>query len=190
MALSSGSRSVVSEVAVWVCLACTPVAGWLAYQHMRPMLGLDAADHAATDQSRATVATHAFDPELPRSGYRVELRADSGGHFMADAYINGRRVAVMVDTGATIVALSNEDAAAAGIFPRESDFTGRVNTANGIARVAYVMLDSVAIGDITVRGVRAAIAERGRLSTSLLGMSFLSKLKRAEISRSTLVLED
>lgn len=186
MALSSGSRGIVSEMALWVCLACTPVAGWLAYQHLRPMVGLDVADNPAGQ----IAATHEADAAPSGSGYRVELRADAGGHFMTDAYVNGRRVGVMVDTGATIVALSNEDAAAAGIFPRASDFTGRANTANGVSRVAFVILDTVAIGDITVRGVRAAVAEPGRLTTSLLGMSFLGKLRRAEISRGTLVLED
>ena len=190
MALSSGSRSVVSELAVWVCLACTPVAGWLGYQHLRPVLGLDVADSAAVASSGSPGAPHEADAAPSRSGYRVELRADGGGHFMTDAYVNGRRVNVMVDTGATIVALSSEDAAAAGIFPRSSDFTGRANTANGIARMAFVTLDSVTIGDITVRDVRAAVAEPGRLSTSLLGMSFLGKLRRAEISRGTLVIED
>lgn len=190
MALSSGSRGVVSEVALWLCLACTPVAGWVVYQQVRPVVGLDAADgdNAVRPGSIAAVREAAV-PASPAAG-RVELRADGTGHFFADAHINGRRISIMVDTGATIVALTHEDAAAAGIFPAASDFTGRVNTANGVARVAYVTLDTVSIDDITVRGVRAAVTERGKLTTSLLGMSFLGKLRRAEISRGTLVLED
>lgn len=189
MALSSGSRGVVSEIALWLCLACAPVAGWFIYQHVRPMVGLDAADQATPTRS-AALAVRETGPSPSPSAGRVELRADSGGHFFADAHINGRRISIMVDTGATIVALTHEDAAAAGIFPAAADFTGRVNTANGIARVAYVTLDTVSIDDITVRGVRAAVTERGKLTTSLLGMSFLGKLRRTEISRGVLVLED
>jgi aspartyl protease family protein len=177
---------------VWICLACSPVAGWLIYQHVRPVLGLDAADGSGAEAlGRAPVSEPAAtEPVVPgRSGRRVELRADRSGHFFAGAYINGGRIEVMVDTGATIVALSYEDAGRAGIFPRDADFTGRVSTANGVARVAYVTLDAVSIDDITVRGVRAAVAEPGRLNTSLLGMSFLGKL-RTEIAGGTLVLED
>jgi aspartyl protease family protein len=189
MALSSGSRAVLSEMAVWVCLACSPAAGWLLYQHLRPALGLDAAD-AVTDLrvDRVAPSTVAAEPGISAKR-RVELRADAGGHFFAGAHINGSRINVMVDTGATIVALTFEDAERAGIFPRDADFTGRVSTANGTARVAYVTLDSVSIDDITVRGVKAAVAEPGRLGTSLLGMSFLGKL-RTEIARGKLVLED
>ena len=89
----------------------------------------------------------------------------------------------MVDTGASIVALTFEDAASAGIHVRDPEFTHRVSTANGVARVAMITLDSVAIDDIMVRNVRAAVAERGKLTKTLLGMSFLGQLSRTEMSR-------
>ena len=66
----------------------------------------------------------------------VELKAGAYGHFHANAEINGQPVSVMVDTGASIVALTFEDARAAGLYVRDSDFTQRVSTANGFARVA------------------------------------------------------
>ena len=65
-----------------------------------------------------------------------------------------------------------------------------MNTANGEARVAAVTLDQVSIDDITIRDVRGVVAERGKLGTTLLGMSFLSKLSRAEMSRGTLTLQE
>ena len=77
--------------------------------------------------------------------------------------INGRSVDAMVDTGASIVALSWDDAERAGLYIRDSDYTQRVNTANGLARIAPVMLDRVSIGDITVRNVPAAVSEPGKL---------------------------
>jgi len=120
----------------------------------------------------------------------VELKATSNGHFVTKAEINGRAIEVMVDTGATIVALTYEDAERAGVFVRESDFTQRVSTANGYARVAPIELERISIGDILVRNVRAAVAEPGRLQQSLLGMTFLGKLTRTEMSRGVLILAE
>jgi aspartyl protease family protein len=120
----------------------------------------------------------------------VELRASHNGHYQARADINGRAFPVMVDTGASIVVLTYEDAQAAGVFVRPSDFTQPVSTANGTSRVAPVTLDRISIGDITVRGVRAAVAERGLLSVTLLGMSFLSRLERVDMRDGLMVLKN
>ena len=97
---------------------------------------------------------------------------------------------VLVDSGASIVALTYEDARRAGMYVRDGDFTQRVSTANGLARVAPVMLDRVSIGDITVRNVPAAVTEPGSLATSLLGMSFLGRLQSVDMRAGTLVLQE
>jgi aspartyl protease family protein len=89
-----------------------------------------------------------------------------------------------------MVALSYEDTERAGIYLSDSDFTRAVSTANGVARVAPVTLSRVTIGDITVRNVPAAVAEPGRLKTSLLGMSFLSKLSRFDMRSGRLVMQE
>ncbi len=129
--------------------------------------------------------------ETSSSSGTVELRAGRHGHFETNAELNGRTVQVMVDTGASLVALTYEDAERAGIFVRNSDFTHQSQTANGIAKFAPVMLDRVSIGGITVRNVQAAVSERGRLQTSLLGMSFLGKLSRTEMRKGgVLVLQE
>jgi aspartyl protease family protein len=96
----------------------------------------------------------------------------------------------MVDTGASIVALTHEDARNTGVHIRDSDYKHRVSTANGIARVALVTLDTLALDDIVVRDVRAAVAEPGKLTKTLLGMSFLGQLRRTEMSGGVLVLEE
>jgi aspartyl protease family protein len=119
----------------------------------------------------------------------VTLRASDSGHFETSAEINGRSVDVMVDTGATLVALTYEDAERAGIYPRQSEFTQSVSTANGITKVAPVDIASVSIGSITVHNVRGAVTERGKLQRTLLGMSFLGKL-RVEMRKNVLVLRD
>ena len=121
---------------------------------------------------------------------RVELAAGGHNHFFAEAELNGRPVTVMVDTGASMVALTYDDARRAGIYPRDSDFTGRSSTANGIARFAPVDIDRVSIGGIEVRNVRAAVMEDGKLETSLLGMSYLSKVGSVAMKSGKLVLEE
>ena len=96
----------------------------------------------------------------------------------------------MVDTGASIVALSFEDARAIGLYVRDSDFTHRVSTANGFARIAPVTIDRISVGDIMVRDVSGAVMEPGKLGTTLLGMSFLSRLQRVDIRSGMLVLHE
>ena len=109
------------------------------------------------------------------------------GHYITDVFINGQAVNVIVDTGATSVALKDEDAAALGIFPAPSDYKYQVSTANGLAKVARVRLRQVRLGFLTVDDVEAMVGERGALQTSLLGMTYLSKL-HVEMASGTLVL--
>lgn len=120
----------------------------------------------------------------------VALRAGPGGHFETTAEINGRSVEVLVDTGATMVALTYEDAERAGIYLKPSDYTYRTMTANGIAKVAPVTISTISIGNITVRNIQGAVSERGKLSKTLLGMSFLQRLSRVEMQRGALVLHE
>jgi aspartyl protease family protein len=94
----------------------------------------------------------------------------------------------MADTGASMVALTYEDAKRVGLSPHSLDFSARVETANGIAHVAPVTLGRVRVGDITIRNVPAAVAEKGALATNLLGMSFLGRLESFHIQGDELVL--
>ncbi|MEO1204795.1 MAG: TIGR02281 family clan AA aspartic protease [Pseudomonadota bacterium] len=124
------------------------------------------------------------------TGPTVALSADRRGHFNTPVRINGRPVEVVVDTGATLVAMSYDDARTAGIFVRPSDFKWRSQTANGIAKSARVMIDKIDLGGITVRNVQASVAEPGRLHITLLGMSFLRKLDRVEMRGGKLILQN
>lgn len=119
----------------------------------------------------------------------VTLRAGDYGHFNTEAEINGRTVDVMVDTGASLVALTYEDAERAGIFVRPSDFNRIAQTANGNARVAPVTISRIEIGGLMVRNVPAVVSQAGRSQRTLLGMSFLSRLSRVEMRAGTLVLQ-
>ena len=110
------------------------------------------------------------------------------GHFHADADINGTDMRMLVDTGASIVVLSEADAERAGLDPERLDYTMVVSTANGQAMAASVTLDEVRVGSIVRRDVRAAVT-RG-LSGSLLGMSFFNTLSKFAIESDELVLKD
>lgn len=120
---------------------------------------------------------------------QVRLEADARGHYLADVEINGARIPnMLVDTGATAVALSYEDAAAIGLFPAPADYTIAVSTANGVAHAAQVKLQAVRIGNLVVHDVDAVVSERGAMSSSLLGMTFLSRLSRFEVASGALIL--
>ncbi|MGI9382938.1 MAG: retropepsin-like aspartic protease family protein, partial [Methyloligellaceae bacterium] len=112
----------------------------------------------------------------------VFLRADRHNQFFADAYVNNRRIRVLVDTGASHVSLRYEDARELGLYLSDRDFTHTARTANGVARVAPVRIDRIRIGEVSVRDVEAFVGEEGASFATLLGMSFLRKLKSVNFS--------
>ena len=129
-------------------------------------------------------------PEQADRPGTVSIAAGDYGHFETHAEIDGRSVDVMIDTGASLVALTYDDAANLGIFVRPSDFTHVAQTANGTARVAPITISRISIGDITVHNVPAVVSERGKSERTLLGMSFLDRLSRVEMRGGTLVLQE
>jgi aspartyl protease family protein len=108
-------------------------------------------------------------------GRTVEI-VGSGGGFPIAAAVNGARIAMALDTGASSVVLTQEAAKAAGLPLEVLSYTVAIDTANGRGRAAPVTLDRVAVGGIVERSVPALIAQPGQLRTSLLGMSFLKRL--------------
>jgi len=125
---------------------------------------------------------------VSRHGSEVLLRRANDGHFYADLKINGASMRLLADTGASVIALTVEDAENAGIDVDRLDFTLRVSTANGTAAAAPVQLDEVRVGSIIREDVTALVA-RG-LSQSLLGMNFFSSLSRFQIENNELLLKD
>jgi aspartyl protease family protein len=186
MAISSGTRSLLGELVSWTAAAAILIAGLYHYDTLRTVMA-EAIGQADAPQS-ASEQQPEVSPGPALANGREVLDAHADGHYYARAEINGRPLDVMVDTGATMVALTYEDAERAGLRLRPSDFTARVGTANGVAAVAPVTLDRVTIGRITVRNVQAAVTERGRMDKTLLGMSFLSRLERVDISSGRLLL--
>lgn len=149
------------------------------------------ADQAMTAHPAqvASVAPVVSGPEPSGYGRSLKLDSDRQGHFHAEARVNGRRLDVMVDTGASRVVLRESDAAEAGIRPMPADYTATVSTANGSVKAAPAKIDRIEIGDITVFDVPALVLPDDVLSQNLLGVSFLSRLRRYEVANGQMVLE-
>ena len=125
---------------------------------------------------------------VSRSGGIVEIARGNRGEFAIIVEINGARISTVYDTGASAVVLTQEAAKAAGLPLDFLNYSIAVETANGRARAAPVTLDRIKVGGITERAVPALIAQPGQLRTSLLGMSFLNRLKSSEVRGDRLVL--
>ena len=128
------------------------------------------------------------EPQIGAGG-EVIVNRRLGGEFVVPVAVEGTRVAMLFDTGASTVVLRAEDAARVGLDTRKLDFDVDVVTANGSASAAEILLDRVAVGPIVARNVRALVARKGALGESLLGMSFLERLQSYGVERGRLVLK-
>ncbi|GLK77559.1 peptidase [Methylopila jiangsuensis] len=125
----------------------------------------------------------------PDAGRTVTLLAGPDGHFRTEAMIGGRRAPMLVDTGATVVAFSYETGRDLGLISGGDRFDLPVATANGSVGARQVTAPEIRIGSISVTNVPAVVLAPGAMDGNLLGMSFLSRLKRMESTRDRLVLE-
>ena len=125
-----------------------------------------------------------------RSGWgEVELAPDSLSQYRARVEINGARIEALVDTGASHVLLTAEDARLLNIDPAPSAYTARSQTANGVALNAPVRLREIRVGGIVVNDVEAFVAQPGKSQITLLGMSFLKKLSNFQVSDGQFVMK-
>ena len=146
------------------------------------------AASASPAPAKTTVATDSA-AEAEGSSRSLSLAPDSRGHFLTEARINGQRVSVMVDTGASVVAVNESSAAHFGLYPSRGDFTADVTTANGTIKGARTRLAMIDVGGLVVRDVDALVLPDEALSENLLGLSFLSRLRRFEYSNGQMVLQ-
>jgi aspartyl protease family protein len=171
-----GKASQAIEAALfWVALAFVLMLGYSYRTELR----------AAGDRVLAElIPGHA----VRRGAHSVEIVRGRGGDFQVAAKVNDARVAMVLDTGASAVVLTQQAARTAGLPLEVLSYTVSVDTANGRARAAPVTLDRLAVGDIVERAVPALIAQPGQLKTSLLGMSFLNRLESWEVRGDRLIL--
>jgi len=134
-----------------------------------------------------------MEPRLPSSGSIIEdtgeivLPRGPGGHFYMTLEVNGAPIRFLVDTGATDIVLSTQDAEMAGIDTADLPFFGKAQTANGTVSTAMVRLDRVAFGPMVEERVSAKISA-GEMPGSLLGMSYLNRFKSISISGNEMTL--
>ena len=149
-----------------------------------PELGPDSETAPAAVESGRKRPQAAAAPSAGNGFASHELERAGDGHFYAEAQVNGARILFMVDTGASIVALTPADAQRAGIaLPSERT---QVMGAGGEVEVIPVSIDRIAIGPLAATQVRGAVADR--LTVSLLGQSFLSQVDSVEIRGDRMVL--
>ena len=121
--------------------------------------------------------------------HKMELTSGRDGHFRVDARVDGRHIDFMVDTGASFVILRETSASMVGVHPMPRDYTATVTTANGKIKAAPTKLSRIEIGNITVFDVPALVLPDEALSTNLLGVSFLSRLRRYEYADGRMIFE-
>lgn len=181
----SQRSNIIKEIALWSLAAAAGFFGVFYYEEIKQEI-----IYVKKLVSSADLKHHIREPEIKSKGWEniIVIHANREGHFATRAMINNEETLLMVDTGATLVALSYETAQEIGLNIGPGDFDKVARTANGVSKVAHVNLDEITIGDITVEDIKAIVVEPGKLDVNLLGMNFLSKLKRFEFSGRKLLL--
>ena len=168
------AQAIISAV-LWVVVGLLLVIGY-SYRYELS----DVADRVLAELVPGHVISH---------GRTVEVARTGAGDFAIAADVNGARVHMVLDTGASSVVLTQDDAKAAGLPIALLDYTVSIDTANGRTRAAPVTLDRIAVGGLEERSVDALVVQPGQLQTSLLGMSFLNRLQSWQVVGDRLVLK-
>jgi aspartyl protease family protein len=158
----------------WVVIGLLLVVGYTYRYDLR-----DVGDRVLSELLPGRAATR---------GGAVEISRGRGGEFQIITQVNGASIAMVLDTGASAVVLTQEAAKAAGLPLEMLNYSVSIDTANGRARAAAVTLERVGIGSIVEKSVPALVVQPGQLKTSLLGMSFLSRLERWEVRGDRVVM--
>jgi aspartyl protease family protein len=147
--------------------------------------GSDLRSSQSLASSQAPTADVASADTVDGTAAQIEKAAD--GHYWAEANVDGHDVRFLIDTGASAVSLTTDDARRLGIDTASLDYDAKVITAAGPTRAAHVKLESVSIAGAQVRDVDALVIENG-LQTSLLGMTYLGRLSQFEATKSAMIL--
>jgi len=168
-------RQSLRHIAIWIGIAC--VLG-IGYGFRNDLAGI-------ADRFRGDLVPGVG---VERPGGEIAFRAGRNGHFHLEATVNGVPVLFLLDTGASDVVLSPQDAARLGYETSGLRYSRQYQTANGVVQAAPVTLGTVKIGPIVVRNVAAAV-NGAPLDSSLLGMSFLDRLSGYRVENGSLILQ-
>lgn len=126
-------------------------------------------------------------PEQVVEGSETRVTRSPDGHYWLRAEINGHPANFLVDTGATLTAVSDQTAAAAGLEPRDAGIPVRMQTANGAVAAQLTTIDELRFGNVAARGLDAVIAP-GLGPTNVIGMNLLSRLSSVRLEGETMIL--
>jgi aspartyl protease family protein len=157
----------VEALLFWAVVGLLLVVGYSYRFELR-----DAGDRVLAELMPGHVVSH---------GHTAEVVRGNGGDFALTAKINGVKIPMVLDTGASSVMLTQEAAQAAGLPTEMLKYSVNVDTANGRAKAAPVTLDRLTVGALTERAVPALVAQEGQLKSNLLGMTFLNRLESWEV---------
>jgi len=145
-------------------------------------------DSAAVESRPIMAMAQPASAVQPAGGNTALLYADARGHFFADVTVRGIPIRTLVDTGASVVSFSAEDAAKIGLREEAGQRKAQFHTANGIVTASMVKVPEMRLQGITVFDVEAAILPRGAMQGTLLGMSFMRKLQSYESRGTSMVM--
>ncbi|MEC9368158.1 MAG: TIGR02281 family clan AA aspartic protease [Pseudomonadota bacterium] len=174
-----GIRSAFRDGIIWALLALVLVAGYSYRAELLPVARRVAGE---------LLPGLPLEGETVEGGTAVRIRRQQDGQFIAQANVNDAAVNMVIDTGASQVVLTQDDARKAGIALEGLRYSVPVRTANGVSYAASVRLRSVRLGTLSLGNVEALVARPDSLHRSLLGMSFLSRLRSYEFSGDFLTL--
>ncbi len=178
-ALMAGRQTTIGtslrHAAIWIAIGVVAILGYSYRSDFRNL------------QNRI-VGELRPDLGLVTTGGEVTIRRGGDGHFRLTANVDGKPVRFLVDTGASLVALTPGDARTLGFDTSRLTYGLRLRTANGTAWAAGVTLGTIAVGPIRARNVGASVSREG-LSESLLGLTFLNRLSGYEVRGDTMILK-
>ena len=165
MAIKDNLSKLIKSASAWIIIFSCFVAGYGLWQDL---------------STRETIVGK-------KNVSEITIRLNEDGHFHAKVLVNDVEIEFLIDTGATHIVLSKEDAEKLDYDLSKLIFWGKSNTANGIVETAPVRLQSVKLGQFSDKNVLAYI-NKGLMKQSLLGMSFLNNFSSVEFQRETLYL--
>ena len=185
-----GATLRIAGIVIALGLGISWMAGGMGSSETSPSLA-EASSRAAKDGRQAALkAGEGKAKSEQRAAYASDefvVPPGPGGHFLVMLDVNGTPVRFLVDTGATMVTLTAEDAERVGLPVRALDYSTRVQTANGQVGVASVILRDMQLGKLEIRDVEASVTQ-AQMNISLLGMSFLRRLSSFEVRSEGLIL--
>lgn len=171
-----GFTEITRNILAWVSIFFIAILGY-SYRH----IFLEAKNEVISELIPAEATQN--------NNGSVSFKRSLNNHFMIDALVNGVKINFLLDTGASFVTLTGEDARSLGVDTSKLYYGMITSTANGNSSAAYFNIKEFKVGEITINNLNATISKSG-LDQSLLGMSFLNRLSSYEVSKDTLTLKN